>query len=549
MQANLKAEALGNIAWWGFTPAVDLLASYIKYFDSRLPNQVNVLVVGGGDSRHILQTIANVAADSVVSATFFITDTCLESYARVMLQLYIALENEHRLNLQDKTETFLELFGNTLLRENVATYLRHVASEFIRIVTSFDSGDKNLPFIDLSNLKFKERDVLESIFKFWRKSDTKEFEVNKIWDYRLRKHLGTRYDAIPNVFDWDCSITLHDRKAEQIDSREYSRWRQCGVAFELRQADYIVPNRSLASGRSFKTPKGETSIYWGYWGDITTSPYITFGIRTDNHPELARQVNGKRVYGATTVAEVNLRDMLWRLEHHRECPKKIAAPFLNDRKDGKQSGDTEDTTEAENEGENVQLVNENHGESGGDISNMVSFESHLRETPYVPIQPSVPVTVKYLPVNSFPDLPTRYQSIILGENPHPLDIIYVGCGLAHLLDSAKLKPVHNSCFHEAALSDDTISPKERTSPHPKDRQLTENESCTGLTALISSKAILIVESVLYIVELRPAEIEAYVERVTKMASELGFQPSKKHEPMKDHHLIFVRNSDGNKISP
>ncbi|TGZ44686.1 hypothetical protein CRM22_011197 [Opisthorchis felineus] len=500
MQANLKAEALGNIAWWGFTPAVDLLASYIKYFDSRLPNQVNVLVVGGGDSRHILQTIANVAADSVVSATFFITDTCLESYARVMLQLYIALENEHRLNLQDKTETFLELFGNTLLRENVATYLRHVASEFIR-------------------------------------------------DYRLRKHLGTRYDAIPNVFDWDCSITLHDRKAEQIDSREYSRWRQCGVAFELRQADYIVPNRSLASGRSFKTPKGETSIYWGYWGDITTSPYITFGIRTDNHPELARQVNGKRVYGATTVAEVNLRDMLWRLEHHRECPKKIAAPFLNDRKDGKQSGDTEDTTEAENEGENVQLVNENHGESGGDISNMVSFESHLRETPYVPIQPSVPVTVKYLPVNSFPDLPTRYQSIILGENPHPLDIIYVGCGLAHLLDSAKLKPVHNSCFHEAALSDDTISPKERTSPHPKDRQLTENESCTGLTALISSKAILIVESVLYIVELRPAEIEAYVERVTKMASELGFQPSKKHEPMKDHHLIFVRNSDGNKISP
>ncbi|OON23859.1 hypothetical protein X801_00229, partial [Opisthorchis viverrini] len=429
-----------------------------------------------------------------------------------MLQLYTAFESNHRLNLQDKTETFLELFGNTLLRENVATYLRHVASEFIRydfvgrneldptklfdrIVTSFDSGDENLSFIDLSNLKFKERDILESIFKFWRKSDTKEFEINKIWDYRLRKHLGTRYDAIPNVFDWDCSITLHDRKAEQIDSREYSRWRQCGMAFELRQADYIVPNRSLASGRSFKTPKGETSIYWGYWGDITTSPYITLGIRTDNHPELARQVNGKRVYGATTVAEVNVREMLWRLEHHRECPKKIAAPFLNNKQDEKQSGDTEDTTGTENEGENFQLVDENHGESGGDISNMASFETHLRETPYVPVQPSVPVTVKYLPVNSFPDLPTRYQSIILGENPHPIDIIYVGCGLVQLLDSANLKPVHNSRFPEAALSDDTINPKEQTSPNPKDRQFTESEPCTGLMALLSSKAILIVESV------------------------------------------------------
>ncbi|KER29584.1 hypothetical protein X801_00228 [Opisthorchis viverrini] len=75
MQSNLKAEALGNIAWWGFTPAVDLLASYTKCFDSRLPindafpaDQVNVLLVGGGDSRHILQTMANVAADSVASA-------------------------------------------------------------------------------------------------------------------------------------------------------------------------------------------------------------------------------------------------------------------------------------------------------------------------------------------------------------------------------------------------------------------------------------------------------------------------------------------------
>ncbi len=29
---------------------------------------------------------------------------------------------------------------------------------------------------------------------------------------RVRQHLGVRYDAIPNVFDWDCSITLQDRQ-------------------------------------------------------------------------------------------------------------------------------------------------------------------------------------------------------------------------------------------------------------------------------------------------------------------------------------------------
>ncbi|KAA3676015.1 dynein assembly factor 3, axonemal [Paragonimus westermani] len=342
MSATSKAEGLGSIAWWGFSPAIDLIETYSGFFDSLSIGSLTVLLVGGSDSRHILQTVSNAFGDSNVAQNYFILDSALEVYARYMLQIYIAMEQEDRFSLQgwcfaynlqfclEKTELFLELFGNTMVREFTATYLRHVANEFIRITTSFEDSTKCLQFMNMMHLRFRERDVLESIFKFWREKDENIFNIFKCWDYRLRRHLGTRYDAIPNVFDWDCSITLHDRQADQIDSREYSWWRRRGVAFELRPADYTVSNRCLASGKPFRNSKGENTVYWGYWGDITCSPYLAFGITTSMYPELAKKVNGRRSYGATTISEVNVRSLLWRLGHGCKCPLKVAAPFCID---------------------------------------------------------------------------------------------------------------------------------------------------------------------------------------------------------------------------
>lgn len=118
-------------------------------------------------------------------------------------------------------------------------------------------------------------------------------------------------------------------QAEQIDTREYSRWRHLGLAFELRQANYNRVNRTLASGRPFKTRTGETNVFWGYWGDIVCSPFICFGIDTEHCHELERKINGKFRYGAATTSEVNVRRMLWQLETHRPCPIRVAAPFLD----------------------------------------------------------------------------------------------------------------------------------------------------------------------------------------------------------------------------
>lgn len=35
--------------------------------------------------------------------------------------------------------------------------------------------------------------------------------MSKMWDARVRRHLGQRYDARTGCFDWDLSMKLHDR--------------------------------------------------------------------------------------------------------------------------------------------------------------------------------------------------------------------------------------------------------------------------------------------------------------------------------------------------
>ncbi|KAF8566820.1 hypothetical protein P879_04663 [Paragonimus westermani] len=581
MSATSKAEGLGSVAWWGFSPAIDLIETYSGFFDSLSIDSVTVLIAGGSDSRHILQTVSNAVGDSNLVQTYFILDSALEVYARYMLQIYIAMEQEDRFNLQEKTELFLELFGNTMIREFTATYLRHVATEFIkyrieliyvytdyRITTSFEDSTKCLQFMNMMHLRFRERDVLESIFKFWREKDENIFNIFKCWDYRLRRHLGTRYDAIPNVFDWDCSITLHDRQADQIDSREYSWWRRRGVAFELRPADYTVSNRCLASGKPFRNSKGENTVYWGYWGDITCSPYLAFGITTSMYPELAKKVNGRRSYGATTISEVNVRSLLWRLGHGCKCPLKVAAPFCIDNsrdtsepeqdvnapsdlshdapvsgpslavQDSGESTVTSPSTEESTTSISVKfhllansyysfvaLLYYIHNGSAKKPTD-ASLDARLEEKPYAPLKTKNQFGVKYLPLNSFTELSSRYRSLFVGDGRKPIDIVYMGCSMSHLLDDEKLVARRNYS-KETSTKDET--------------ETMWTDDNTGLVSILNNRALLIVESVLYMVELRPAEVEAYVERITKSALRLGFRLTKKPEPMKDHHLYFVHD--------
>lgn len=158
--------------------------------------------------------------------------------------------------------------------------------------------------------QFRERDALEAVFRFWAGGEKgpEAFPMSRLWDSRLRQYLGSRYDARHGVSDWDLHMKLHDRGARVIHTREFRRWRDTGVAFELRDSSaYHVPNRTLASGRLL-SHRGERVAARGYWGDIATGPFVAFGIEADDET-LLRTSNGQPVKTACEITEHNVAEL------------------------------------------------------------------------------------------------------------------------------------------------------------------------------------------------------------------------------------------------
>ncbi|XP_067408542.1 dynein axonemal assembly factor 3 isoform X3 [Emydura macquarii macquarii] len=235
---------------------------------------------------------------------FYIVENNPEVLGRQLLFLSLALESPEKMGLQEKSEMFLELLGNSLIRSSTAAYLQEKSDLFIRYATDLDFQQCRLGAVDMSALKFKERDQLEGIFRFWRNPDPQAFPIGRLWDLRVRQYLGTRYDARRGVCDWDLTMKLHERGAKAISGREYCRWRDTGVAFELREGVYDVPNKTLASGRLLRH-KGESVPARGYWGDIATGPYVPFGIESEE-PSLLGTVNGIPAKSAQEISLYNV---------------------------------------------------------------------------------------------------------------------------------------------------------------------------------------------------------------------------------------------------
>eukprot|EP00795_Rhopilema_esculentum_P012846 gene12846-3592_t len=306
-------DAYGAITWWGFSPALDLQEQ----------DALSVLLIGAADLRHILKTCALRRRHKNSKLQFFVVENNLEVIARQMLFISIIFESKDSLGLKEKVELFIELFGNSLMRPKTDEFLKHRCTDLIRFVTSPEYLEQNLPFLDLSSLKFKERDMLEGIFKFWKNVEQKYFDIPALWEQRIRQHLSTRYDSRINVYDWDYTMKLKE-KAPIINFREYKTWRESGVAFELRDdSSYEVPNRTLASGIVIKKD-GEKFARRGYWGDVVNSPYLSYGIESEEK-SLFKKNNDIYVKTATNVTEHNVTAWIYEMmtgEAYSLCPLK-----------------------------------------------------------------------------------------------------------------------------------------------------------------------------------------------------------------------------------
>ncbi|KAF0883604.1 DAAF3 factor, partial [Crocuta crocuta] len=311
-----SGTGFGSVSWWGLSPALDLQAESppvdpdLREDAEHTTPELDVLLVGSVDGRHLLRTLARAALWPRRRLHFYVLENNLEAVARHMLIFSLALEEPEKMGLQERSETFLEVWGNALLRPQVAAFVRAQAKRLAHLVPEPDRLAEQLPWLSLGALKFRERDALEAVFRFWAGGEKgpEVFPMSRLWDSRLRHYLGSRYDARRGVSDWDLHMKLHDRGARVIHTREFRRWRDTGVAFELRDSSaYHVPNRTLASGRLL-SHHGERVAARGYWGDIATGPFVAFGIEADDE-SLLRTSNGQPVKTASEITQHNVTEL------------------------------------------------------------------------------------------------------------------------------------------------------------------------------------------------------------------------------------------------
>lgn len=492
-------DGFGAVTWWGFSPAIDLqdedaiLALKKMKLTETDQHELNILLIGAGDIRHVLMTIARTYRHRKRKLHFYILENSLEIYARDMLFLTIALEPQNRMGLQEKTELFLELYGNILVRKQSEEYVEKMAHDFIRMVTDFDYLQKTLPVVDLSLLKFKERDFLEAIFKFWRNPDVENvFEVSKYWDLRMRKYLGVRYDTRLNVFDWDYQMRLAQRDADIINVHEYKNWRNTGVAFEVREADYDVPNKTVASGLILRQD-GEKHARRGYWGDILVSPFVALGIECEEQSFLKKS-NKQFTSTASHIAEYNVLSMFHEIatktkyvppEPQKETEKEKEGPKLQEIIEEEEEEAEEKSEESKKEEVLRELQETEETDEGGGKQQMDSYVAMSLED----------VTISFLPLASLLDLPKK------GKYQKLFHIIYFSNSLVHLL-----KPEINPIF--------------------------------------ADKATVIMETARYMLELKLEEVKTFVSKIEGLAKAAGCKTADKSCPEKANFLkmTFERES-------
>ncbi|CAG9817404.1 unnamed protein product [Phaedon cochleariae] len=296
--------------FWGKTQALDLLEEY-EAIHTDLPDHVDILLVGCSDCRHVLKTIARKYRHKKVKVTFHVVESCMELIARQLMLLYVALQPQDALGLDQKTKIFMELYGNALIRPSVAKYLTSTASDLIQMVTDYDYMNRMMSCVSL-DIKYKERDYMENLLKFWYSKD--DFDICDSWERRLRKTLGARYDSRVGAFDWDLHMRFRNVGGRQVCNQEYRNFRTNGVAFSWLESEVSKPNRSLVCAL---IPNGVGFVHHGYLGDMQTGPFVAYGLDCEDEKYLHTS-NGQNTYRATDVTERNLKQMFFEIQNQGE---------------------------------------------------------------------------------------------------------------------------------------------------------------------------------------------------------------------------------------
>ena len=91
--------------------------------------------------------------------------------------------------------TYLETFGNSLVRSVTVERIDSMINTIIQALTDPDYREVRFPQFDFSRLRQKDIDALENCFVYWRTQRAKTaIDLPAFWDSRVRQYLGGRYD-------------------------------------------------------------------------------------------------------------------------------------------------------------------------------------------------------------------------------------------------------------------------------------------------------------------------------------------------------------------
>lgn len=311
-------EGVGGVRMWGFCPSVDLLELAPADVAGDADAPINICSLMSGDIGSCLKTMAAVRRRAATRpVNLYMVEKYPEVLARHILLLAIFFDDD--LGPRECTEIFLEVYGNTMLRKQTSAYVHNKVEELVSFLTNGTSVLAGL--VDVTSMKFKERDAIEKVFKSWL--EEVECDMPAWREKRMRQYFEDRYDYRKNLIDWDYSMNVKDW-AEIIHSKLFLWWRQDGIAFEIRDAKQPQPNRSLASYAEGKE-KGCSKLKRGFWGDIVQSPYWSLGVTADD-PRLFKKRSMQHTKTCQHVAEYNIYGML----HELTLGEKFTMPADDD---------------------------------------------------------------------------------------------------------------------------------------------------------------------------------------------------------------------------
>ncbi|KAI8815641.1 uncharacterized protein EV422DRAFT_624094 [Fimicolochytrium jonesii] len=308
-------EGIGTTSLWSLCRAIDFqdLQTAIKERDSSeiLPpikdaSDVNaaplkILLLGASDPCHIIKTVARAGRHGRRNLEFVVVESQPTTFAR-MIVLLDALFSESETGLQDRINLFLDLYGNLLLRPVTFTHLQHRSTHFISTLpTSPTLALAPHVRITTTLLKFREKDDLDTTFQFYR-SDKKPFDLAAMWDARLRRYHGARYDTRAAMVDWDYNLKLVPI-FPTLDVDTYNRFRASGQCFPIRESGGSEANRTWATVERLVDPREKVGVVkWGYFSDVVVGPWGAFGGDCEDKSVLKTR-NGVKVCDVGEVVE------------------------------------------------------------------------------------------------------------------------------------------------------------------------------------------------------------------------------------------------------